>query len=129
MMKIAVEISPGELVDRTTILRLKNERIADPAKRELVRAELTRHEQLVASLAWDDALQTLRDQLFAINARLWDIEEDIRACERARDFGPDFVELARAVYVTNDKRAATKRAIDQHLGSTISEVKSYTGAR
>jgi len=125
-MKIAIEISPGELVDRTTILRLKHERIVDAPKRELVRVELAKHEQLVETLAWGEALQALVDRLFTINARLWDIEEDIRACERAQDFGARFIELARAVYLTNDERAATKREIDRHLGSAISEVKSYT---
>jgi hypothetical protein len=126
MMNITIEISPGELVDRTTILRLKHERIADPAKLEVIRAELAKHDQLVATIAWGDALQALSDRLLAINTRLWDIEEDIRACERAHDFGPTFIALARAVYLTNDERAATKREIDRHLGSAISEMKSYT---
>jgi len=126
LTRIAIEISPGELVDRYAILRLKVERIADPAKLEIVRPELTKHEALVKSIAWDDELQQLSDRLLAINGRLWDIEEAIRVCEHASNFGAEFIALARSVYIQNDERAATKRAIDGHLRSSISEVKSYT---
>lgn len=124
-MKIFIEISPGELVDRTTILRLKSAHIADPQKWEVVRAELCRHEDLVAALPPYGALGALVDRLFVINARLWEIEESIRVCERALDFGPKFIKLARDVYRTNDERYTVKREIDQLLGSAIMEVKSY----
>lgn len=124
-MKILIQISPGELVDRTTILRLKSARIADPQKRELVRAELVRHEDLIETLPPEGALGPLVDRLFSINARLWEIEDNIRACDRAQDFGPRFIQLARDVYRTNAERFVTKREIDQLLGSSISEVKSY----
>ena len=124
-MKIMIEISPGELVDRTTILRLKNAHIADPQKYAIVRAELARHEELVAALPSDVALGSLVDRLFVINARLWEIEDSIRVCERALDFGPTFIKLARDVYRTNAERFAAKREIDQLLGSAIMEVKSY----
>jgi hypothetical protein len=125
-MRIPIEISPGELIDRTTILRLKSVRIVDPLKLAAVRAELGRHEELVTLLALEAPLRLLVERLFTINARLWEIEDDIRGCERAQNFGPAFVELARAVYRTNDERFTTKREIDQLLGSPISEVKSYT---
>jgi hypothetical protein len=124
-VKILIQISPGELVDRTTILRLKSARIADPQKRELVRAELVRHEDLIETLPPEGALGPLVDRLFSINARLWEIEDNIRACDRAQDFGPRFIQLARDVYRTNAERFVTKREIDQLLGSSISEVKSY----
>jgi len=124
-VKITIEISPGELVDRTTILRLKSARITDPQKWEVVRAELARHEDLVAALPSDVALGLLVDRLFVINARLWEIEESIRICERALDFGPRFIKLARDVYLTNDERFGVKREIDQLLGAAVMEVKSY----
>jgi hypothetical protein len=124
-MKIMIEISPGELIDRTTILRLKSAHITDPQKSGLVRAELVRHEELVAALPHDVALRALVDRLFVINARLWEIEDDIRICERALEFGPTFIKLARDVYRTNAERFTAKRAIDQLLGSAIMEVKSY----
>jgi Family of unknown function (DUF6165) len=126
--KIIIEISPGELVDRTTILRLKSAYISDPLKLAVVRAELARHEDLVSGLTAGTALRQLVDRLFVINARLWEIEEDLRVCERVQDFGPTFVALARAVYRRNDERSATKREIDELLGSSISEVKSYGDA-
>lgn len=126
-MKIMIEISPGELVDRTTILRLKSVHITDPQKWEIVRAELARHEDLVAALPPAVTLGPLVDRLFAVNARLWEIEENIRVCERALDFGSQFIKLARDVYRTNDERSVLKREIDQLLGSAISEIKSYGG--
>lgn len=125
MNKILIEISPGELIDRTTILHLKSAYITDPMKLATVRAELARHEDLVVALAPDETVQALMDHLLMINARLWEIEEDIRGCERMQDFGPKFIALARAVYQTNDERAATKGKIDRLRGSSISEVKSY----
>lgn len=126
MTEIAVPTSPGELIDKLTILRLKSERIADPAKLANVRRE-----QAVllatadAHLPPSDRLSELWDALYEINARLWVIEDDIRDCERAGDFGPRFVELARSVYRVNDERAAVKKAINLHLGSEIVEEKSY----
>lgn len=125
MNEIIIEISPGELIDRTTILRIKSGRIVDPLKHRAVRAELARHEDLVGALTPHAGLWPLMDRLRMINAQLWEIEENLRDCERRQDFGAKFVALARDVYRTNDKRSATKREIDQLLGSTISEVKSY----
>lgn len=125
--EILVPTAPGELIDKLTILRLKSERIIDPAKLANVRHEAqvlgtTAH----AAIPRDAVLTGLWDDLYAINAALWQIEDDIRACEAAGDFGPEFIRLARAVYITNDRRAAVKKAINLHLGSAIVEEKSYT---
>ena len=130
MTDILVPTAPGELVDKLTILRLKSERIADPAKLANVR-----HEQAALQATADrhlppgPALTALWEELYQINARLWVIEDDIRDCEAAADFGPAFIALARAVYVTNDERARVKKAINLHLGSAIVEEKSYADYR
>ncbi len=126
MSEIMVPVSPGELIDKLTILRLKRERITESAKLANVR-----HEEAAllavatAHLPGSTRLAALGDELYAINARLWVIEDDIRQCERAGDFGPRFIELARSVYRVNDERAAVKKAINLHLGSAITEEKSY----
>ena len=126
MKDILVPISPGELLDKITILRIKSARMSDAAKLVNVRAELAELEK-----TWTDAVGTtagLADEeraLQAVNERLWVIEDDIRDCERAKDFGPKFVELARAVYHQNDRRAELKREINLLLGSQIIEEKSY----
>jgi tetratricopeptide (TPR) repeat protein len=124
---IQIEVSPGELLDRITILEIKSERITDPAKLRNVRTELSelaalRRESLRPSPELDD----LAGKLKAVNERLWDIEDDIRDCEREKDFGPRFVELARSVYKENDRRAALKRAINELLHARLIEEKSYT---
>ncbi len=127
MDRIMVPTAPAELIDKLTILRLKSERIEDPAKLSNIR-----HEQQVLTrtaedhLPADDDLATLWEDLYQINARLWVIEDDIRACEARGDFGPAFIDLARAVYVTNDKRAEVKKKINALLGSDLVEEKSYT---
>ncbi|MEE8334239.1 MAG: DUF6165 family protein [Alphaproteobacteria bacterium] len=123
---VAIEISPGELIDKITILEIKSERIGDAAKLENVRYELgllgaTRDE----SLADSAELDRLESELKSVNETLWEIEDDIRACEAAGDFGQTFVELARAVYRTNDRRAALKREIGALFGSKLVEEKSY----
>jgi len=123
---ILVPISPGELVDKITILEIKAERIADPDKRANVRRELdllraTRD----AALAATPALDALARELCAVNETLWVIEDDIRDCERKGEFDSAFVALARAVYTTNDKRAALKRRINELLGADLVEEKSY----
>ena len=126
MTEIMVPTSPGELIDKLTILRLKAERITDPAKLAHVRHEQQVLTQIAdAALPRTAALATLWEALFEVNADLWAIEDDIRACEARHDFGPAFVALARAVYVTNDERAAIKKRINLLLGSTIVEEKSY----
>ena len=125
-MTVTIDVSPGELIDKITILQLKSERVHDADKQRLVLYELellvTRRAAAVPS---SDALANVTAQLRDVNAVLWDIEDQIRDCERAQDFGDRFVALARAVYHTNDRRAALKRQINDLLGSAIAEVKAY----
>jgi len=126
MARIEVPISVGELVDKVTILEIKSEKIPDAAKLANIRRELDALTAVLKpSLAATPALAALKAELRTINETLWRIEDDIRACERQRDFGPSFVELARGVYRTNDRRAATKRKIDELTGSELLEEKSY----
>ncbi|MDX2145025.1 MAG: DUF6165 family protein [Rhodospirillaceae bacterium] len=121
-----VPISVGELVDKITILEIKRRHIADAAKRRNVATELRLLSQVLSRLKIKPALiKKERAGLVVVNGALWEIEDKIRDCERAKDFGPTFVELARAVYVTNDKRAALKRAINDRVGSALIEEKSY----
>ncbi|MGR4865020.1 DUF6165 family protein [Caulobacter sp. LARHSG274] len=125
-MPILAPVSAGELIDKITILRVKAERIGDPAKEANVRAELALLEATAArELPASDELDRLTAELTAINAALWDIEDGKRDCERRQDFGPAFVQLARRVYIDNDSRAAVKRAINVLVGSEIVEEKSY----
>ncbi len=126
MDDVLIPVAPGELIDKLTILRLKTERIADPAKLANIRHEKALLEETARkALPATPEIGALREELYEINARLWQIEDDIRACEAAGDFGARFIELARAVYVTNDRRADVKRRINTHLGSAIVEEKSY----
>ena len=123
---LQVEVSAGELVDKITILEIKAERIADPDKlanvhRELRSLTATRERALDRSPELDEFTAELR----RINECLWKIEDDIRDCERNGDFGERFIELARAVYRTNDRRAAAKRKINDLLGSALVEEKNY----
>lgn len=123
---VTVEIAPGELIDKITILAIKLERISDAAKLENVRIEFdTLCAGRDAALQASDALNALTADLKSVNEQLWEIEDDIRDCERVGDFGDSFVKLARAVYITNDKRAALKRDINELLGSRLVEEKSY----
>jgi hypothetical protein len=132
MSDILIPVSPGELLDKITILRIKAARMSDPAKLANVRLELALLEQ-----TWRDSGCAARtpaleeQQLQAVNERLWDIEDRIRDKEAARTFDAEFIELARAVYLENDARAALKKRINVHLGSRIIEEKSYRpyGAR
>ena len=122
---IEVPVAWGELVDKITILEIKTERIADPAKLANVTTELGLLRLRLAAVAADPAVVRLHAALKDVNETLWRIEDDIRDCERDGDFGAKFVELARAVYRTNDRRADLKREINLALGSTIVEEKSY----
>jgi len=123
---ILVEVGPGELLDKLTILQIKSDRISDAGKLANIRHEL---DVLSASRAQhipdDGEIPRLTSELRAVNEALWDIEDDIRHCEAAGDFGERFIALARSVYKTNDKRAALKKAINQALDATIVEEKSY----
>lgn len=125
MDDILVPTSPGELIDKLTILRLKTERITDAAKLDNVRREKETLERTATVIPASPALTDLWDQMYRINATLWAIEDDIRDCEKSQDFGPAFVALARAIYVTNDRRSAVKKQINLLLGSTLIEEKSY----
>ena len=122
---IEAPVSWGELIDKITILQIKSERIEDAAKRRNVDTELALLEARRATAPAGGEVERLTAELKAVNTELWVIEDDIRDCERAQDFGPSFIALARAVYHTNDKRAALKRALNEALGSAIVEEKSY----
>lgn len=125
--QILVEIGSGELIDKITILQIKSERMNDAAKLANVRLELSELSAARdASLPASDELEALSAQLKGINEALWVIEDDIRACEAEKDFGEKFIALARAVYVTNDQRAAVKKQINLLTGAKIIEEKSYT---
>ncbi len=123
---ISVEIAPGELIDKITILEIKRQRMDDAAKLANVGVEL---ETLAAArdgaITPSAELDQLTARLKEVNTRLWEIEDDIRDCERRGDFGETFIGLARAVYTTNDARAALKRRINGLLGSRLVEEKSY----
>ena len=125
---IVIEVSPGELLDKVSILNIKSERIADPEKLKNVEYELGLYSGICRELVGDDpGLAKLGGDLKSVNEALWEIEDEIRACEANGDFGARFVELARSVYRKNDERAAIKREINARLGSAIVEEKSYTG--
>lgn len=123
---ITVEVSPGELIDKITILEIKNARLTDAAKLANVRLELATLQAACAqALPPSERLTALTAELRAVNETLWQIEDDIRDCERLADFGPKFIELARAVYRQNDRRAGLKRQINELLGSKLVEEKAY----
>ena len=124
---IKVDIAPGELIDKITILEIKAERIEHEEKLKNVRIELEVLEKARdAAIVSSSELSELANQLKAVNEALWEIEDDIRDCERNGDFGPKFIELARSVYRSNDRRAALKRQINELLGSKLVEEKSYS---
>ena len=126
MKEILIPISPGELLDKITILRIKSQRISDAEKLANISKELGMLDAIWSeSVTQDTIIQQLTDELTAINESLWDIEDDIREEERNKRFGERFIELARSVYVTNDRRAEAKKKINLHLGSEIVEEKSY----
>jgi len=122
---LSVQTSPGEFLDKLTILEIKAGRIADPAKLANVRHELGLLRDAWAAAAPARDVSALVADLKSVNEALWDIEDRIRAKEAARTFDDEFVELARSVYRTNDRRAEIKRAINEALGSDIREEKSY----
>jgi uncharacterized small protein (DUF1192 family) len=121
-------VSVGELLDKITILRIKAARIPDEAKLAHVRAELAALEAVAAGVAPAPGLEAAVAALQATNETLWEVEDAIRLCEARGDFGPEFVRLARAVYVTNDRRAQLKREVNRLTGSALVEEKSYAGA-
>jgi hypothetical protein len=127
MSEIKVPISPGELLDKITILRIKSQRMSDPVKVSNVRVELLALEETWGGSAYAKIdIEADIGALLAVNERLWVIEDDIRDKERAQAFDAEFIRLARAVYFENDERAAIKRRINTELGSSIVEEKSYS---
>jgi len=126
MNQILIPISPGELLDKITILEIKSERIESVEKKANVNKELGLLNNVWAdAVSEDKELILMRAELKSINEALWDIEDDIRDEERERRFSERFIALARSVYVTNDQRADVKKRINLHLKSDIVEEKSY----
>ena len=126
MNEILIPISPGELLDKITILQIKSVRIDDAAKVANVNTELGMLEKIWSEAVEDDEqIRALTAELKSVNEALWEIEDDIRDEERNNRFGDRFIELARAVYVTNDGRANAKKKVNLHLKSDIVEEKSY----
>jgi hypothetical protein len=126
MNDVRVPISPGELLDKITILRIKSTRMSDPEKLANVRLELQALEETWRGSSYaKSGIEADVNALLEVNERLWVIEDDIRDKERAKAFDAEFIRLARAVYFENDERAAIKRRINLKLGSSIVEEKSY----
>jgi uncharacterized protein DUF6165 len=126
MSEISVPVSPGELLDKITILRIKSSRMSDANKVANVRIELKVLEETWSASPYARAdIAADVTALLQVNERLWVIEDNIRDKERAQEFDADFIRLARAVYFENDERAAIKRRINSKLGSAIVEEKSY----
>ena len=125
---IKIPVSPGELIDKITILKLKKKFIKDQVQLKNVIIELGFLEPLLTKYKLNTLeMNSLFEELYKINDNLWKIEDDIREKERETDFGIDFVELARSVYFTNDKRSNIKKKINILSGSKIMEEKSYEG--
>ncbi len=124
---ILLEVGPGEMIDKITILKIKSERIFDPDKLKNINHELSvlldAHKRHIDNSA---EMQNLETKLKSVNEALWEIEDDIRQCEADKDFGEKFITLARAVYRENDIRAQLKKEINLLAGSSIIEEKSYT---
>ena len=127
MNKIIVEVSIGELLDKISILEIKQEKIKDPEKLKFINNEHSiLKDQLEKNVKSDDKLNTLYQSLKEINAKLWVIEDDKRQCEKDKNFGEKFIKLSRDVHFLNDDRAKIKLEINNHTGSTIKEIKEYT---
>jgi hypothetical protein len=120
-----VEISNGELLDKFSILEIKMGNITDPAKLTNIENEYRELTSDCTDLLRDSTISSLYVELKSINQKLWTVEDDIRDCERSKDFGPQFVSLAREVYFTNDERARVKKEINLASGSSLVEEKSY----
>ena len=127
MNKILVEVSVGELLDKISILEIKKEKIKDSDKLIFINDEyLVLTKQLDENITLKDELKKLYEELKAINAKLWDIEDNKRMCEKNSDFGENFRKLSRNVHFLNDDRAKIKLAINNKTGSKIKEIKQYT---
>jgi len=124
-MIINTPVSLGELIDKISILHIKNTNIKDNEKLLLVKEELSLLQQTLNDHVNSDQIKPFLDSLIDINSKLWVIEDDIRDCERDKNFDQKFIDLARSVYFTNDKRSEIKLEINKKFGSKIVEVKSY----
>ena len=127
MNKIIVEVSIGELLDKISILEIKQEKIKDTEKLKFINNEHSiLRDQLDKNVKSDDRLNDLYRSLKEINSKLWVIEDDKRQCEKDKNFGEKFVKLSRDVHFLNDDRAKIKLEINNHTGSIIKEIKEYT---
>ena len=127
MNKIIVEVSVGELLDKISILEIKQDKIKDPEKLSFINNEHSiLKNQLDKNVKSDDKLEKLFQDLKDINAKLWVIEDNKRDCEKNKDFGEKFIKLARDVYILNDERGNIKLKINNYTGSSIKEIKEYT---
>ena len=125
-MIVNTPISLGELIDKISILVIKEKKITDEKKNNLIREELTLLRKTLNEAANNNSINNYLNQLIDVNSTLWKIEDEIRDCEKNKKFDQKFIELARSVYITNDKRAEIKLEINNKFGSKIVEVKSYT---
>ena len=127
MNKIIVEVSIGELLDKVSILEIKQEKIKDTEKLKFINNEHSvLKDQLEKSVKSDEKLDKLYQSLKEINSKLWLIEDEKRLCEKEKDFGEKFIKLSRDVHFLNDERAKIKLDINNHTGSVIKEIKEYT---
>ena len=127
MNKILAEVSVGELLDKISILEIKQEKIKDPEKLKFINEEHSiLKDQLNNNVKSDQKLNKLFESLKQINAKLWVIEDDKRQCEKEKDFTDTFIKLSRDVHFLNDDRAKIKLEINNHTGSKIKEIKEYT---
>ena len=127
MNKIIVEVSIGELLDKISILEIKQGKIKDPEKLKFINNEHSiLKDQLDKNVKSDDKLNDLYQSLKEINSKLWVIEDDKRQCEKDKDFGEKFIKLSRDVHFLNDDRAKIKLEINNYTGSVIKEIKEYT---
>ncbi|MDC0616272.1 DUF6165 family protein [Candidatus Pelagibacter sp.] len=127
MNKILVEVSVGELLDKISILEIKQEKIKDPEKLKFINDEHSiLKDQLDNNVKSDEKLNTLFQSLKDINAKLWVIEDDKRLCEKNSDFTDNFIKLSRDVHFLNDDRAKIKLEMNNYTGSKIKEIKEYT---
>ena len=124
-MLINTPISLGELVDKISILMIKKKNISDSIKLQHVKKELEFLQKTLKKYISEEEINEFLIKLVNINSKLWDIEDDIRECERKKSFDQTFIDLARSVYFTNDERAKVKNDINKTFGSELVEVKSY----
>ena len=124
--KILSEISPGELIDKISILEIKLEKIKNKASQDEINKEYNILKEVQnSSIEMTEKLKTLLKEIKEVNLNLWNIEDKLRICEKNKDFGQTFIELARSVYLNNDKRSKIKSKINEVSGSNIKEIKQY----